>query len=77
MPPQNQESDSILGSEKSGTISEFVKYEFFSIQQAQFDPLDLAIVFRKGMRSRTQHPLSNFVSYKNYHHLTICLSHNC
>ncbi|KAH9716025.1 protein kinase domain-containing protein [Citrus sinensis] len=68
--PQRHESDPIpdpknIDSENPGTISKFIEYESLSIPQVHSDPLDLPIALRKGIRSCTQHPLSNFVSYKN------------
>ncbi|KAL9420128.1 hypothetical protein AB3S75_037830 [Citrus x aurantiifolia] len=68
--PQRHESDPIpdpknIDSENPGTISKFIESKSLSIPQVHYDPLDLPIALRKGIKSCTQHPLSNFVSYKN------------
>ena len=68
--PQRHESDPIpylknTDSENPGTIFKFIESKSLSIPQVHSDPLDLLIDLTKGIRSFTQHPFSNFGSYKS------------
>ena len=67
---QCHESDPIqdlknTNSENPSTISKFIKSKSLSFPQVHSDLPDLPIALRKGIRSCTRHPFSNFVSYTN------------